>query len=162
MTVAVYPGSFYPITHGHIDIVTRASRMFDKIVMAVVENPGKQPFMSLDERVAMAKHCVAKLGNVEVASFKGLTVELAKKHKASVIIRGLRAVSDFDFEFSMFQMNHTLAPEIETIFMMAGLDYQFLRSSMVKEVFSLGGDVSDVVPDQVRQYLKSHSSEKGS
>ena len=161
MTIAVYPGSFDPITHGHVDIVTRASRLFDKIVMAVVKNPGKDALASLEERVTMAETCVASLKNVEVTSFEGLTVDLAKSHNASVIIRGLRAVSDFENEFKMSQMNQMLAPDIETVFMMADRDYQFLTSSMVKEVFALGADVSGVVPDNVRQYLKSHVQQKG-
>jgi pantetheine-phosphate adenylyltransferase len=155
VTTAIYPGSFDPITMGHVDIVTRASQLFEKIVMAVVKNPGKKSFAPIEKRVELVKKSIEHLKNVEVVSFEGLTVELAKKHKANIIIRGLRAVSDFEFEFMMSQMNKRLSPETETIFMMAGLEYQFLSSSMAKEVARLGGDISGVVPDVVRDYLGS-------
>lgn len=153
MTTAIYPGSFDPITLGHVDIVTRASRLFEHIVMAVVKNPGKTARYGFDERVRLVRENVEHLGNVAVESFDGLTVNLAERHKAKVIIRGLRAVSDFEHEFMMSQMNKTLNPGIETVFMMAGLEYQFLSSSMVKEVAQYGGDVSTVVPGNVQALL---------
>jgi pantetheine-phosphate adenylyltransferase len=153
VTTAVYPGSFDPITMGHVDVVTRASHLFDKIIMAVVKNPGKQPLIPLDERVKLAQESIKHLPNVEVESFEGLTVDLAKAHNAKVIIRGLRAVSDFENEFAMSQMNKRLCPDVETVFMMAGLEYQFLSSSMTKEVALLGGAIGDLVPAHVREYL---------
>lgn len=153
MTTAVYPGSFDPITLGHVDIITRASQMFDSVLMAVVKNPGKQANIPLDERLILVKDSIKHLSNVEVQAFEGLTVDLAKAHNAKVIIRGLRAVSDFEYEFAMSQMNKRLCPGVETIFMMAGLEYQFLSSSMTNEVARLGGDIQGLVPDNVLTYL---------
>lgn len=153
MTVAVYPGSFDPITLGHVDILNRAARLFDRIILAVVKNPNKNALIPIDERVKLAEESIGHLKNVEVESFEGLTVTFAKNHGAQVIIRGLRAVSDFEYEFMMSQMNRNLSPETETMFMMAGLDYQFLSSSMVKEVSMLGGNVSKLVPHAVQGYL---------
>jgi pantetheine-phosphate adenylyltransferase len=153
---AIYPGSFDPITLGHVDIVTRASGMFSKIVMAVVGNPSKTPHFSADERVRLVRDSVKALSNVTVQSFEGLTVDLAHQCGASVIIRGLRAMSDFEIEFAMFQMNKRLSADIETVFMMAGLEYQFLSSSMVKEVARFGGSVDGLVPDAVLEAF-SHS-----
>jgi pantetheine-phosphate adenylyltransferase len=159
VTTAVYPGSFDPITLGHVDIVTRASQMFDTVVMAIVKNPGKQPKISLTERIDLVQKSVAHLKNVEVQVFEGLTVNLAKAHKAKIIIRGLRAVSDFEYEFSMSQMNKHLCPDVETIFMMAGLEYQFLSSSMTNEVARLGGNITGLVPEHVQEFL-SHRHKK--
>lgn len=153
MTIAVYPGSFDPITMGHVDVVTRASQFFEGIVMAVVKNPGKNPQLTLAERVELVRASTGHLPNVKVESFEGLTVDLAKAHNAQVIIRGLRAVSDFDHEFAMSQMNKRLCPQVETVFMMAGLEYQFLSSSMIKEVARLGGETSGLVPPQVAARL---------
>ncbi|MEB3288213.1 MAG: pantetheine-phosphate adenylyltransferase [Vampirovibrionales bacterium] len=158
MPTAIYPGSFDPVTLGHIDIVTRASKMFDKIVMAVVKNTNKSSLMTLEERVSLIQDCTAHLKNVTVQGFDGLTVDLARKHKAKVIIRGLRAVSDFEFEFMMSQMNKSLNAEVETLFMMAGLEYQFLSSSLVKEVAKLGGDISKVVPAQAEALIKEKTA----
>ncbi len=155
MSVAVYPGSFDPITLGHLDIVGRAARLFEHIVMAVVNNPSKTSFLPTSDRVRLLKESVEHLSNVEVKSFEGLTVDFAKNEKANVIIRGLRAVSDFEYEFKMSQMNKSLNPTIETLFMMAGLEYQFMSSSLVQEVFKFGGDISQVVPPQVIQHLKA-------
>ncbi len=160
MTTAIYPGSFDPITMGHVDVATRASRMFEKIIMAVVKNPGKKPMISIEQRVKLVQKSVGHLKNVRVESFEGLTVELAKAHKAKAIIRGLRATSDFENEFAMFQMNKQLCPDIETMFMMAGLEYQFLSSSMLKEVARLGGNIQGLVPDQVQAYLAKHPLSK--
>jgi len=153
VTIAVYPGSFDPITLGHVDILTRASQMFDKVIMAVVKNPGKQPNIPIEVRVEQVRQSVSHLSNVAVESFEGLTVELAKSHNAKVIIRGLRAVSDFEYECAMSQMNKRLCPDVETVFMMAGLEYQFLSSSMTNEVAKLGGNIQGLVPEHVRQYL---------
>lgn len=153
MTTAVYPGSFDPITLGHVDIITRASQLFDTVVMAVVKNPGKQANIRIEKRLKLIEDSVKHLNNVSVEAFEGLTVNLAKAHNAKVIIRGLRAVSDFEYEFAMSQMNKRLCPQVETVFMMAGLEYQFLSSSMTNEVASLGGDIQGLVPEHVRQYL---------
>ncbi len=161
MTIAVYPGSFDPITLGHVDIVTRASQLFEKIVMAVVKNPQKNPNIEIDERVKLVQESIRHLKNVEVQSFEGLTVDLAKKHHAKIIIRGLRAVSDFENEFAMSQMNKQLCPEVETVFMMAGIEYQFLSSSMTNEVARLGGSITGLVPEQVQAYYKSQSKKAG-
>lgn len=150
MKTAIYPGSFDPITMGHVDIVTRASRMFERIIMAVVGNPAKTAYLSLEERVQLVRESVQALPNVVVESFEGLTVDLARSHDATIIIRGLRAMSDFENEFAMSQMNKRLCPDVETIFMMAGLDYQFLSSSMAKEVASFGGSVEGLVPENAR------------
>jgi pantetheine-phosphate adenylyltransferase len=158
VTTAIYPGSFDPITMGHVDIITRAGQMFDKIVMAVVKNPGKKPHISLEERVNLVRDSVKHLTNVSVESFEGLTVDLAKAHNAKIIIRGLRAVSDFENEFAMSQMNKRLCPNVETIFMMAGLEYQFLSSSMTMEVARLGGSIQGLVPDKIRDYINQHGS----
>ncbi len=155
---ALYPGSFDPVTLGHVDVVTRASRMFDRIIMAVVANPQKDSLFDIPHRMRLVEDSVGHLSNVSVESFEGLTVEFARKHRANVIIRGLRAISDFEFEFQMSQMNKTLYPELETVFVMAKLDYTFLSSSMVKEVVKLGGNVSSLVPQPVQKALSQVSS----
>ncbi|MEM0950775.1 MAG: pantetheine-phosphate adenylyltransferase [Cyanobacteria bacterium P01_H01_bin.74] len=155
---AVYPGSFAPITLGHVDIVKRASALFDKIVMAVVKNPGKQSVsLSFSERFALVQESVKSLKNVTVVSFEGLTVDLARAYEASIIIRGLRAVSDFEYEFAMSQMNKRLCPGVETVFMMADLEYQFISSSMINEVARLGGTVDGLAPTAVVSHFKSLS-----
>jgi pantetheine-phosphate adenylyltransferase len=154
MTIALYPGSFDPITLGHLDIVNRASRLYDELILAIAVDTNKDHHFNLEDRVQMVKASLAGLDNVHVETYQGLTVEFAKARGALSIIRGLRAVSDFEFEFSMFQMNKNLAPEIETVFMMADNDYQFLSSSMVKEVCRLGGDVQSLVTPPVYQALK--------
>ena len=153
MTIAIYPGSFDPITLGHVDIITRASRIFDRIIMAVAVNPKKKTLFDMAERVRLIREAVGNLSNVTIEAFDGLTVTFAKQHGAQVIIRGLRAVSDFELEFQMGQMNKTLYPELETLFMMAKLDYTFLSSTLVKEVVMLGGDVSALVPQAVQVAL---------
>lgn len=161
MTVAIYPGSFDPITLGHIDILNRASHLFDTIIMAVVTNPNKSALIPPEDRVQLIHDCVGHLPNVQVECFDGLTVQFARQKAANVIIRGLRAVSDFENEFMMSQMNKLLEPEIETVFIMAGQEYQFLSSSLVKEVSGYGGDITKVVPPVVGQYLdriKSHQA----
>jgi pantetheine-phosphate adenylyltransferase len=152
-TIAIYPGSFDPITLGHVDVITRASKMFDRVIMAVVANPQKHFLFAIPKRVTLIEESVRLLANVTVESFEGLTVDFARKHNASVIIRGLRAISDFEYEFRMSQMNKTLYPELETIFIMAKLDYTFLSSSTVKEVVQLGGNVHSLVPKPVQQAL---------
>ncbi len=154
MKTAVYPGSFDPVTNGHVDVATRASRLFERLYVAVSNNTSKQALLNPENRLQLVKDSVGHLPNVEVESFEGLTVEYARQKGAEFIVRGLRAVSDFEYECMMSQMNKQLGPEIETVFMMADLEYQFLSSSLVKEVVRLGGDVSALVPAPVSEYLQ--------
>lgn len=154
MVIAVVPGSFDPITAGHLDIIKRACDIYDKVIVGVVVNPGKRPLFTLEERVKMVKEEVAWNQSIEVDSFNGLLVEFVKMHSARVIIRGLRAVSDFEHEFQMAQLNRRLSPEIETIFMMASPEYAYLSSSIVKEIAQYGGDVSGLVSPNVEALLR--------
>jgi pantetheine-phosphate adenylyltransferase len=151
---AVYPGFFDPITNGHVDIIIRGLRLFDKIIVAVLKNPKKKPLFSTKERVGMIKAIFAREPRIDVQAFDGLLVEFAEANKANVVIRGLRAVSDFEYEFQMALMNRKLKAEIETLFMMPSVNYSFLSSMLVKEVFSLGGCVTDLVPELVAQNLR--------
>ena len=153
---ALYPGTFDPITNGHLDVASRASRMFEKLFVAVAQNPSKQPFFNLQERVALAKEVLAPLINVEVISFSNLLVDCAQDNGAQVIIRGLRAVSDFEFEVQLAGMNRRLNPEIETIFISAAQEHAFLSSSLVREIARLNGDVTEFVPSVVKAALDEH------
>jgi pantetheine-phosphate adenylyltransferase len=159
--LAVYPGSFDPITNGHIDIIRRASSLFERLIVAVLKNPAKQPLFSVQEREWMIRESVEDLDNVEVDSFNGLTVDYAKSRKAGLLVRGLRAISDFEFEFQLAAMNHKLHPDVETVFMMTNTKYSFLSSSSVKEAASFGGCVAGLVPAIVDQQLKRKFSEQG-
>jgi len=150
---AVYPGTFDPVTNGHVDVAGRASRMFHRVIISVAENPAKQPFFDFDERVRMAEAAFADYPNIEVRSFGTLLVDYARAMGAGVILRGLRAVSDFEFEVQLSGMNRQLAPEIETLFIAAAQQYGFVSSSLVREIASLGGDVSEFVPPAVKQAL---------
>ena len=150
---AVYPGSFDPITNGHVDIIQRGLRIFDKIIVAVLENPVKNPLFSAEERVRMIKKVFEQEKKIEVKSFHGLLVEFAARNKAQIVIRGLRAVSDFEYEFQMALMNRRLREDVETFFMMPSVNYTFLRSKLVKEVFALGGSIKDLVPPLVERRL---------
>ena len=145
---ALCPGTFDPVTNGHLDIIGRAGSCFDAVVVGVLENPSKQPLFEVEERVAMLKEACANLANVRVASFSGLLVEFASRERAEVIVKGLRAVSDYEFEIQMAQMNHQLAG-VETLFMTTSPQWSFLSSSLVKEVARFGGDVSSLVPAHV-------------
>lgn len=147
--IAVYPGSFDPITLGHLDIITRSSFLFKEVIVAVVKNPQKTPLFTLEERVSQITQVVNHLTNVEVDSFTGLTVEYARMQGAQVLIRGLRAVSDFELELQMAHTNKTLAKEIETIFLTTKTEYSFLSSSVVKEIARLGGNVDHLVPKPI-------------
>jgi pantetheine-phosphate adenylyltransferase len=154
MRLAVYPGSFDPLTNGHVDIILRGARLFDRIVIAVLMNVGKAPLFGADDRVAMAREVFSGHANVEVDSFDGLLVEYVRRRGASAIVRGLRAVSDFEYEMQMALMNRHLSPEVETVFMMPAEHYTYVSSRLVKEVVSLGGDVTGLVPELVRKRLE--------
>ena len=153
MKIAIYPGSFDPITYGHLDILKNASEIFDKVIIAVAHNGAKTGFLSVEERVELIKNSVKGIENVEVDSFEGLTVEYAKKHDANVLIRGLRAVSDFEFEMQLSQTNSALCDEIKTVFLTTKPKYNFISSSTIKEIYANGGDISKFVPEAVDKYL---------
>ncbi len=152
--IAIYPGSFDPITNGHVDIIQRGLKVFDRILVAVLENPKKEPLFTTKDRVAMIQEIFAAESRVQVKSFEGLLVAFAQQNKTRIVIRGLRAISDFEYEFQMALMNRKLNAEIETFFMMPSLDYSFLSSQLVKEVCLLGGCVKNLVPEIVEKSLK--------
>ncbi len=154
MIVAVVPGSFDPITAGHMDIIKRVSNLYDKVIIGVVVNPSKKPLFSLEDRVKMVKEAIRDNKKIEVDSFNGLLVEFVKKHGARVIIRGLRAVSDFEHEFQMAQLNRRLNSDVETMFVMASPEYAYLSSSVVKEIAQYGGNISGLVPPNVDESLR--------
>ena len=153
MRTVIYPGSFDPLTNGHLDVAQRAAKLFDRVIVAVAKNESKNPCFSLRERVQLVKRCVKHLPNVEADSFDGLLVEYVEERGAQAIIRGLRAVSDFEFEFQLALMNRKLNERVETIFMMPKDTYTFLSSRIVKEIARLGGDVSQFVPPPVQEAL---------
>lgn len=155
MTLAIYPGSFDPLTKGHLDVLKRASRIFDKVIISVLNNSAKEAFIPLEDKLELIQGAIAdaKLTNVEVDCFDGLTVEYAKKKGAKVLIRGLRAVSDFEYEMQLAQMNQNLDNGIETVFLTTKPSYNFISSGVVKEAAKLGGDVSQLVPQNVNEYL---------
>ncbi|MCR4784877.1 MAG: pantetheine-phosphate adenylyltransferase [bacterium] len=150
---AIYPGSFDPLTNGHLDIIVRAATIVDELIVAVVHNPNKHPLFTLEEREAMLGESLAGLNNVKTAHFSGLLVDFVKEMDASIIVRGLRAVSDFEIEFQMALVNKKLAPGVETMFLMTTAEHAFLSSSSIKEIASLGGDISDFVPPVVKARL---------
>lgn len=149
MSIAIYPGSFDPVTNGHIDIIERASKISDKLYVAVLMNSSKSPLFSVENRVNMLMEVTKHIENVEVVAFSGLLVDFAKQINAKIIIRGLRAITDFEYELQMAQTNHILNSEIDTCFLTSNLEYSYLSSSTVKEVASFGGDISNFVPDYV-------------
>ena len=157
-TVAIYPGTFDPLTNGHVDIITRGARLFDRIIVAVLVNAEKSPLFTMTERVEIARSVFTGLPNVEVDTFDGLLVDYVERRGAQVIVRGLRAVSDFEFEFQMALMNRRLNDKIETVFMMPAEQYSYISSRLIKEVFSLGGRVHGLVPDMVEQRLRDKVS----
>lgn len=152
-SIAIYPGTFDPITNGHLDLVRRAARLFDGVMVGVALHSGKSPFFSLEERVSLAKEALQRLSNVGVVGFDGLLVEFARQQGAQAVVRGLRAVSDFEFEFQLAAMNRKLAPELESLFLTPAEEYAFISSSLVREVAQLGGDVSAFVPPVVQTAL---------
>ena len=153
-TLAVYPGSFDPLTNGHVDIISRGARMFDRIIVAILVNAEKSPMFTMQERVDIAREVFKAYPKVEVDTFNGLLVDYVERKQAQVIVRGLRAVSDFEFEFQMALMNQRLKPQIETVFMMPAEQYTYISSRLIKEVFALGGRVHGLVPDMVEARLR--------
>lgn len=158
--IVLYPGTFDPITNGHLDLIERGARLFDKVVVAVADSKGKNPLFDFNTRVELIRQVVKNIDNVEVCGFKGLLVNLAKEKSAIALLRGLRAVSDFEYEFQLANMNRHLAPELESLFLTPSEQYSFISSTLVREVASLGGDVSEFVPLAVQQELKIRFPDK--
>ena len=153
--LAIVPGSFDPLTNGHVDIILRSARLFERIVVAVLVNAEKKPLFTSDERVAIIRDVFKEYPNIEVDSFDGLLVEYARQQRASAIVRGLRAVSDFEYEFQMALMNHHLEPTLETVFVMPAEQYTYLSSRLIREVFQLGGEVRGLVPPAVERWMRT-------
>lgn len=153
--IAIYPGSFDPVTNGHIDIAGRGLKLFDKIIVAILHNPGKRSLFSVQERLDMLKESMSDIDHIEFDTFDGLLVDYAQKRKANAILRGMRAVSDFEYEFQLALMNRKLNREVETIFLMTGLRWIFTSSSIIKEAARYGGDISDMVPPGVNSRIKA-------
>lgn len=159
---AIYPGSFDPITNGHLDVIQRAAKLFDEVIVAVAFNEQKSSLFSVEERVALIQRAAADVPNIRIARFDGLLVDFARQQQASAVVRGLRAISDFEFEFQMALMNRKLEPEIETIFMMPAEKYTYISSRIVKEIARLGGDVTAFVPATVAEALQKQLHESNS
>lgn len=158
---AIYPGTFDPPTNGHVDLIQRGSKLFDHLTVAILMNPVKNPLFTVQERVVMLKEATKPLGNVSVATFDGLMVEFARTAGATAVLRGIRAISDYEGEFQMALMNRRLAPEIETVFLQPAGRYSFVSSRMVKEVFSFGGDITGLVPTNVLKKLRARIKNGG-
>ena len=154
MAVAVYPGTFDPITYGHLDIILRASKIYDEVVIGVLENFAKTPLFSAEERVSIIEEATAAIPNVRAVTFGGLTVDFARQNKASVILRGMRLITDYEYELQMAQTNRKLAPDVDTSFLFTSLQYSYVSSTNVKEIAKFGGDVSDLVPENVAKALQ--------
>ena len=157
-TIAIYPGSFDPITNGHVDLIHRACKLFDKVIIAITQNTNKDSFLSINQRVKAVETAIEPLTNTRVLSFDSLLVDFAREHNAQIIIRGLRAVSDFDYEFQLSGMNKRLNPTIETLFMTPSEEFANISSSLVREILSLGGDISQFVPESVKTILLRSSA----
>ena len=157
--LALFPGSFDPLTNGHVDIILRSAHLFERVIVAVLVNAEKKPLFTSDERVAIVREVFREYANVEVESFDGLLVEYAERRRASAIVRGLRAVSDFEYEFQMALMNRHLEPTLETVFMMPAEQYTYLSSRLIKEVFQLGGEVRGLVPPAVEKAMRAKQGE---
>ncbi|MFC1952251.1 pantetheine-phosphate adenylyltransferase [Chloroflexota bacterium] len=154
MTIAIYPGSFDPITNGHLDVATRAAKLFERLIIGVYDTPNKDLLFTTEERVKMARQATVKLTNVDVEPFSGLTIDFAKRVKAQAMVRGLRMSADFEREFDLAMMNKKLSPELELVCLMASQEYQFLSSSLLKEAARLGGKINDFIPKHVATALK--------
>lgn len=161
MLRAVYPGSFDPVTFGHLDIITRSAKLVDELIVGVLVNNAKSPLFSVEERVKILEKTVENFPNVKVIPFEGLLVEFVRKMEAQMVVRGLRAITDFEYELQMAQTNHKLEPDLETIFLTTGLEYSYLSSSTVKEVAAFGGDISQFVPDIVIERMQEKMDKKG-
>lgn len=159
MLRAIYPGSFDPVTYGHIDIMRRSCKIVDELIVGVLSNKAKIPLFSVEERVKMLKEVTKDLDNVKVVPFDGLLVEFARQQKARLVIRGLRAITDFEYEIQMSQTNHKLEPEVETMFLTTNLKYSYLSSTIVREVAAFGGDISQFVPETVAKSIKEKMSQ---
>jgi pantetheine-phosphate adenylyltransferase len=151
---AIYPGSFDPLTNGHLDLIARAAKIFDHLVVAILRNSSKNPLFTVEERVAMLSEGIAEFDNVSISTFDGLLVEFAREQRAHAVVRGIRAISDYEYEFQMALMNRRLSPDVETIFLMPDAKYSFVSSRLVKEVFELGGSIDGLVPKFVIDRLK--------
>ena len=158
---AVYPGTFDPITVGHADLARRAARLFDRVILAVADSKAKRPFFTLDERTEMARHVLSDLPNVEVMGFSGLLMKFVQEQGARVVVRGLRAVSDFEYEFQLAGMNRGMYPDVETVFLTPGEQFMFISATIVREISVLGGDTSKFVPVHVRERLKAKIEQLG-
>jgi pantetheine-phosphate adenylyltransferase len=154
---AIYPGSFDPVTNGHLDLIARAAKIFDHLVVAILRNSSKNPLFTVEERVGMLSEGTAEFGNVSVSTFDGLLVDFAREQRAHAVVRGIRAISDYEYEFQMALMNRRLSPDLETIFLMPDAKYSFVSSRLVKEVFRLGGSVDGLVPKFVIERMKDKS-----
>ena len=160
MSIAVYPGSFDPVTYGHIDIIERSAKVFDKLIIAVLVNSAKKPMFTIEEKVDMIRKVTSHLDNVEVMSFSGLLVDFAKQHNASVSVRGLRAVTDFEYEIQIAQTNAKLNKDLDTMFFTTSIEYSYVSSTIVKEIASYHGDVSEMVPPYVQECLEKKFKEQ--
>ena len=161
MLKGIYPGSFDPVTYGHLDVIERSSKLVDELIVGVLVNNAKSPLFSVEERVKILEKTVENLPNVKVIPFEGLLVEFVRKMEAQMVVRGLRAITDFEHELQMAQTNHKLEPDLETIFLTTGLEYSYLSSSTVKEVAAFGGDISQFVPDIVIERMQEKMDKKG-
>ena len=161
MLRAIYPGSFDPVTNGHLDVIRRASGLVDELIVGVLNNKAKTPLFSVEERVKMLKEVTKELPGVKIVPFEGLLIDFAKEMSAMMVVRGLRAVTDFEYELQMAQTNHKLAEDIETVFLTTSLEYSYLSSTIVKEVAAFGGDISQFVPEHVEEKIKSKITKKG-
>ena len=161
MTTAVYPGSFDPVTNGHLDVISRGAELFDKVIVGVLHNSTKSPLFSVEERVRILNEATKYLTNVEIVAFSGLSVDFARQCKAKVIIRGLRAITDFEYELQMSQTNQKLDPNIETMFLTTSIEYSYLSSTTVREIAAFGGDLTQFVPEAVALELEKKMNTKG-
>ena len=159
LSIAIYPGSFDPITNGHLDLIQRGSRLFDRLVVSILRHDAKEPLFSVEERMEMLREVVHVYPNVEVDSFDGLLVDYAGQRSATVLLRGIRAISDYEYELQMALMNRRLRPDLETVFLMSNEAYSFISSRLVKEVFGLGGDITGLVPPSVEARLQRRLAE---